>query len=68
LQIASLKLGNVNFTGFTAYRVVGRGTYAQNDDGIVGVEFLRLFTLGFDYAHSRIYLVPNSSGRAAMGI
>ena len=68
LQIASLKLANVNFTGFTAYRVVGRGTYAQNDDGIVGVEFLRLFTLGFDYAHSRIYLVPNSSGRAAMGI
>jgi len=68
LQIASFKLANVNFTGFTAYRVTGRGTYAQNDDGIVGVDFLRLFTLGFDYAHSRIYLVPNSSGRAAMGI
>lgn len=67
-QIASLKLASVDFTGFVGYRVVGNGAYAQNDDGLLGPEFLRLFTLGFDYANSRVYLVPNSTGRAAMGI
>ena len=44
------------------------GAYAQNDDGIIGVDFLRLFTIGFDYANSRVYLVPNRDGRAAMAI
>ena len=66
-QIESLKLASVNFTDFVGYRVKG-SAYAQNDDGIVGVEFLRLFTLGFDYGNSRVYLVPNASGRAAMGL
>ncbi|HYW52811.1 MAG TPA: retropepsin-like aspartic protease [Dongiaceae bacterium] len=67
-QIASLKLANMNFTDWVGYRVEGHGAYAQNDDGVVGVEFLRLFTLGFDYANSRVYLVPNRDGRLAMGI
>jgi Aspartyl protease len=67
-QIASLKLANMNFTDWVGYRVDGRGAYAQNDDGLVGVEFLRLFTVGFDYANSRVYLVPNRDGRIAMGI
>jgi predicted aspartyl protease len=66
-QIASLKLASVNFTDFVGYRVKG-SSYAQNDDGIVGVEFLRLFTLGFDYANGRMYLVPNGAGRTAMGL
>ena len=66
-QIESLKLASVDFTDFLGYRVKG-GSYAQNDDGVVGVEFLKLFTLGFDYANSRLYLVPNTSGRAAMGL
>ena len=66
-QIESLKLASVNFTDWVGYRVKG-SSYAQNDDGIVGVEFLRLFTLGFDYGHSRMYLVPNETGRTAMGL
>lgn len=68
LRIDSLQLAGVNLSGFTGYRVVGQTTYAQNDDGIVGVDFLRLFTLGFDYPHSKVYLVPNTVGRATMGI
>jgi hypothetical protein len=62
-----MKLATVNFTDWVGYRVKG-SSYSQNDDGIVGVEFLRLFTLGFDYANNRMYLVPNTSGRAAMGL
>lgn len=37
-------------------------------DGIIGTEFLRLFTIGFDYGNSRLYLVPNGWGRRALGI
>jgi predicted aspartyl protease len=66
-QIASLKLASLDFTDFLGYRVKG-SSYAQNDDGIIGAEFLRLFTLGFDYGNSRMYLIPNSTGRAAMGL
>lgn len=66
-QIESLKLATVDFTDWVGYRVKG-SSYSQNDDGIVGVEFLRLFTLGFDYGNNRMYLVPNASGRAAMGL
>ncbi|HEX3548772.1 MAG TPA: aspartyl protease family protein [Candidatus Elarobacter sp.] len=67
-QIASLKLGSVNFTHFVGYRVTSASTYAGNDDGIIGPDFLRLFTLSLDYADSRVFLVPNKDGRAAMGI
>ncbi|HEX3464524.1 MAG TPA: retropepsin-like aspartic protease [Candidatus Elarobacter sp.] len=67
-QIASIKLGNVNFADFVGYVIPPGAAYAQRSDGLIGTEFLKLFTLGFDYANSRIYLVPNKNGRAAMGI
>jgi hypothetical protein len=35
---------------------------------LIAPEFLRMFTVGLDYGNSRIYLVPNASGRRAMGI
>jgi len=43
-------------------------SYEGDDDGIIGVDFLKLFTLGLDYANSRVYLVPNGFGRKVMGI
>lgn len=67
-QIDSLRIANINFQNFVGYRVVGAGSYAENADGVIGTDFLRLFTLGFDYANSRVYLVPNRIGRLAMGI
>lgn len=67
-QIESLRLGDVNFAGFVGYLVPPGSAYAQSADGVVGTEFLKLFTLGFDYANSRVYLVPNRDGRTAMGI
>jgi predicted aspartyl protease len=67
-QIESLKLGSVDFADFVGFVVAPGGSYAQNADGLVGTEFLKLFTLGFDYASSRVYLVPNNAGRLAMGI
>lgn len=67
-QIGSLQLANVTFKNFVGYRVVNRGSYEGTDDGIIGTSFLRMFTLGFDYANARIYLVPNIAGRLLMGI
>ncbi|MBC5811215.1 MAG: aspartyl protease family protein [Candidatus Eremiobacteraeota bacterium] len=67
-QIAALKLGTVTFRDFAGYRVMGATAYASTDDGIIGAEFLRLFTVGLDYGQSRVYLVPSRATRAAMGI
>ncbi|MDB5027424.1 MAG: hypothetical protein JWO66_1113 [Candidatus Eremiobacteraeota bacterium] len=67
-QIASLKLASLNFTNFVGYRVTGRNSYAESSDGLIGSDFLRLFTVGLDYGNSRVYLTPNRIGRAAMGI
>ena len=67
-QISSLKLGNINFVDFVGYRVTDSKVYADDSDGIIGTDFLKMFTVGFDYANSRLYLVPNTAGRKAMGI
>jgi predicted aspartyl protease len=67
-QLANVQIGNLRFHDFIGYRVISRGAYAGATDGLLGPEFLRLFTLGLDYANSRIYLEPNADGRAAMGI
>ena len=67
-QIKSLRLGPIDFNGFVGYRVTSAASYEGDDDGIIGADFLHMFTLGLDYANSRIYLVPNTYGRKAMGI
>jgi predicted aspartyl protease len=67
-QIEKLKFANITFNRFVGYRVTDSHAYAENADGIIGTSFLRMFTVGFDYTNSRIYLVPNSAGRRAMGI
>ena len=67
-QLASVKLGNVNFTDVLAYRIASKGAYASATDAQIGPEFFKLFTLGLDYANNRVYLTPNADGRRAMGI
>ncbi|MEA2718776.1 MAG: hypothetical protein QOJ39_640 [Candidatus Eremiobacteraeota bacterium] len=67
-QIAALQLQNIRFTDFVGYRVATAGAYAGASDGLIAADFLRLFTLGLHYGESRVYLVPNRNGRAAMGI
>jgi predicted aspartyl protease len=67
-QIKKLKMGPISFNDFVGYRVMSASSYEGDDDGIIGVDFLKLFNVGLDYANSRIYLVPNSFGRQAFGI
>ena len=68
LQITSLKFATIDFVDFVGYRVTDRTVYAENADGLIGTDFLRMFTLGFDYANSRMYLTPNSYGRKMLGV
>ena len=63
-----LPAGSDVFQDFVGYRVMNAGSYDGDDDGIIGVDFLRFFTLGLDYGNSRVYLVPNSQGRALLNI
>jgi hypothetical protein len=65
LQLRSVKIGQVDFTDFVAYRVRG-ASYDVNEDGIIGPSFFHYFTLYTDYAHSEVYLTPNDAGGAAM--
>ena len=67
-QLRNVRVGPLSFNDFVIYVVTSRESYAGDIDGIVGADFLRLFTVGLDYADSRIYLVPNQAGRRAMGI
>jgi clan AA aspartic protease (TIGR02281 family) len=67
-QLSNVQLGPINFQDFVGYRVMNARSYDGDDDGVIGTDFLRLFTLGLDYANSRVYLVPNRDGRAAMGL
>jgi clan AA aspartic protease (TIGR02281 family) len=67
-QIKSLKFGPISFQDYVGYRVMSASSYEGEDDGIIGVDFLKLFTVGLDYANSRLYLVPNIYGRRAFGI
>ncbi len=68
-QLHSVKLGSLNFQDFVGFRVMSAQSYDWGtDDGLIGSDFLRLFTVGLDYANGRVYLVPNKDGRRAMGL
>ncbi|MGD1065253.1 MAG: hypothetical protein ABR975_00365, partial [Vulcanimicrobiaceae bacterium] len=65
-QIADFQLGPVDFKNFICYRVTQKGAYEAPQDGTIGPDFLRYFTVTFDYIDGRIYLVPNRLGRQAI--
>ena len=65
--LASVKLGRVDFKRFPADAVSSSSAYGGSSDGLLGSEFLRLYTLYTDYQNSLLYLVPNALGRSAIG-
>ncbi len=66
MQFSSVRLGRANFTNFVAYVVASSQSYGGHQDGLIGSEFLRLYTVYIDYIDSSIYFVPNSQGRASI--
>ena len=63
----SVMVGHVNFEDYVAFKVTGN-SYGGNEDGLIGPAFLKYFTVYTDYTNARLVLVPNSTGRAAMGL
>jgi predicted aspartyl protease len=66
-QLETIDLGGFQFHDFVGYRVLATSEFAINDDGLIGSDLLRYFDLYMDYAHSRLYLVPNELGRGLLG-
>lgn len=63
--IGHLLLGTTDFTGFEAFRVASSSVFSGPLDGFIGPDFFRLFTVGLDYPHGRIQLIPNADGDRA---
>ena len=55
IQLKSVRIGQVDFNDFIAYRI-GSQSYTGNYDGTIGPEFLHFFTVYTDYANSELYL------------
>jgi predicted aspartyl protease len=64
----SIQLGPFALPVIVGSRVTSELSYAQDIDGVIGAQVLRWFTVGFDYAHERVYLTPNAEGRARLGL
>lgn len=66
--VRALELGDLRVPNVVGYRVTSERSYAQEIDGVIGDRVLRWFTVGFDYAHERVYLTPNTEGRSRLGL
>jgi predicted aspartyl protease len=64
----TIELGRFALPAVLGARVTSERSYAQDIDGVIGDKVLRWFTVGFDYAHERVYLTPNAEGRAKLGL
>ncbi len=63
--VPEMKLGPLVFKKFRALVLDSDKTYAsETDDGIIGPDVLRLFTMTTDYADSTLFFTPNSIGRS----
>jgi hypothetical protein len=67
-RIGLLQLGGWDLRRWIAYRIEP-GSYASTGlDGLIGTDFLKLFTVSLDYTNKRIHLVPNHDGREMMSL
>jgi len=64
----TIELGQFALPAVLGARVTSERSYAQDIDGVIGARVLRWFTVGFDYAHERVYLTLNAEGRAKLGL
>ena len=60
-QVEFLSLGGVRFDDWVVYVMPGNTAQEEEDyDGLIGYDFLRYFSVVFDYRNSLIYLEPNA--------
>jgi hypothetical protein len=64
LQLRSLKFGSINVRDMYGLLTTSATSYADSGDGLIGTDFLQLFTLDLDYPDGAIFLTPNAKGRS----
>jgi predicted aspartyl protease len=64
--IEDLQLGQASFHDFIGFRAMSRSSFPVNEDGLIGVSFLRLFDVYLDYPNDKVYLVPNKTAKKAV--
>jgi hypothetical protein len=60
IRLMNVNIGKYKIPNAVAFKVVSLRRFQFNLDGLVGYEFLKHFTVGFDYAGGKMYLVHNS--------
>ena len=58
-RLADVQIGRQEFRGFIGSRATDTRQYNVGLDGLVGSDFLRLYTVWFDYANSHVILQRN---------
>ena len=62
LRLSSFRFAGLDFKHFVVLRAEQGGAFGDfNDDGLLGTQFLRYFTLYIDYANQRMFFEPNSN-------
>lgn len=63
VMIAEMQLGTVLFKDYLAFVMAGEqpAFEGEDSDGLIGAATLRSFDVYFDYANSRVVLVPNGT-------
>jgi len=67
-RMRHIRLGPVDFTNFTIYEVGSKGSYAGDEDGAIGYDLLRHFTVVLDYTNGRVFLTQNHGAAASDGL
>jgi predicted aspartyl protease len=62
-----IKWGPIEFKDFIGYRVISKKSYANDEDGLIGYDLLRFFTVVLDYMDGRIYLTQNHGSAESDG-
>jgi hypothetical protein len=63
-RMSMVRVAGWGLRDWIGYRIISGAYETTGLDGIIGSDFLRLFTVNLDYGNSRVYLVPNGAGRA----
>ena len=58
-QVAAYHFGTVRFEDFLVYRTHGHIAFeGEDEDGLVGYDVLRYFSVTLDYRNGEVYLQP----------
>jgi len=61
VKLAEYDIGGTPFVHSGAFVIASTTSYGRDEDGIIGPDLLRIFTVYLDYADAKVYFVPNGS-------